>query len=128
LKGPWGQARFQIELADDPTERALGLMNRAQMPLSHGMLFIYPKPTHAMFWMKDTLIPLDMLFLDATGTVTRIHENARPLDTTPIDGGSGVVAVLEINGGLARAMGITEGSVLRNPAIGPAAAWPCDTP
>ncbi|MHC0053012.1 DUF192 domain-containing protein [Actibacterium sp. D379-3] len=128
LKGDWGQARFQIELADDPAERAQGLMQRDSLPASRGMLFVYPAPQRAVFWMKNTLIPLDMIFLDATGTVTHIHENARPLDVTPIDGGDDVLAVLEINGGLARRIGITEGSVLRHPALGARAAWPCTVP
>ncbi len=79
--------------------------------------------------MKNTLIPLDMIFIDATGTVTRIHENAVPLDTTGIDGGTGVVAVLEVNGGLASALGITEGSEVRHPSFDSrAAAWPCADP
>ncbi|MBC57494.1 MAG: hypothetical protein CL814_11250 [Confluentimicrobium sp.] len=128
LRGGWGQARFTVELADDPAERSRGLMFRETLPASHGMLFVYDHPQHAVFWMKNTLIPLDMLFIDPQGRVRRIHENAIPHDTTQIDGGPGVLAVLEINGGLSRRLGITEGSVLRHPAFGPDAAWPCDAP
>ena len=77
--------------------------------------------------MKNTLIPLDMIFADATGTVTRVHENAVPGDLRPVDGGAGVQYVLEINGGMSAQLGIARGSVLRHPAIDPAAAaWPCD--
>jgi uncharacterized membrane protein (UPF0127 family) len=102
-------------------------MNRPSMPASAGMLFLYDAPQRATFWMKNTLIPLDMIFLDETGTVTRVHANAVPLDETTIDGGPGVVAVLEINGGLAAAIGITEGSQLRHPGLDQAqAAWPCE--
>ncbi len=101
-------------------------MNREVMPRSAGMLFVYERPQRAVFWMKNTLIPLDMIFMDSAGTVTRIHENAIPLDLTGIDGGENVQFVLEINGGLAGRLGIVEGSVLRHPAIGPDAAWPCD--
>lgn len=127
LRGDWGQARFTVELADDPDERATGLMNRESMPQSSGMLFVYPAPHSAGFWMKNTLIPLDMLFLDQTGTVAHIHHEAVPLDETPIFGGEGILAVLEINGGLARRMGIEQGSQLRHPAFAPdQAAWPCD--
>ena len=127
LRGDWGQARFTVELADDPDERATGLMNRESMPQSSGMLFVYPAPHSAGFWMKNTLIPLDMLFLDQTGTVAHIHHEAVPLDESPIFGGDGILAVLEINGGLARRMGIEEGSQLRHPAFEPdQAAWPCD--
>ena len=69
------------------------------------MLFVYEGPRRVAFWMKNTLIPLDMIFADATGRVTRVHANAVPLDETPIDGGEGVQFVLEINGGLADAAG-----------------------
>ncbi len=126
LSGPWGQARFSVEVADDATERAVGLMNREQMGRMSGMLFVYDRPQNVAFWMKNTLIPLDMLFLDETGTVRRIHENARPLDTTAIPGGEAIQYVLEINGGMARLLGITPGSVLSHPAIDPKlAAAPC---
>ena len=62
-----------------------GLMNRDSMPQSAGMLFVYPTPQQVGFWMKNTLIPLDMIFVDATGTVTRIHRGAQG-DLTPDDG------------------------------------------
>lgn len=126
LRGDWGQARFTVELADDDAERARGLMHRESLPQSAGMLFVYPAPRVAGFWMKNTLIPLDMLFLDSSGTVTHIHNEAIPHDETVIFGGDNILAVLEINGGLARAMGITVGSQMRHPAFAPdAAAWPC---
>lgn len=126
LRGDWGTARFSVEVADDPQERSVGLMRRESLPRSAGMLFVYERPQRAVFWMKDTLIPLDMIFMDEAGTVTHIHENARPRDQTGIDGGDSVRFVLEINGGLARRLGIAEGSQLRHPAIGDAAAWPCE--
>ena len=126
LRGDWGQARFTIELADDAEERAQGLMHRESLPQSAGMLFVYPEERTVGFWMKNTLIPLDMIFLDATGTVVRVHHMAVPHDETPIMGGNNVRAVLEINGGLARRLGIVEGSELRHPAFAPErAAWPC---
>ncbi len=127
LRGDWGSARFTVEIADDPQERAVGLMNRPEMPASSGMLFIYEMPQRVAFWMENTLIPLDMLFLTPDGVVQRIHENAIPLDRTAIPGGDGILAVLEINGGLASKLGITEGSELRHPGLDQAvAAWPCD--
>lgn len=125
LRGDWGQARFSVEVADDVKERAQGLMYRESMPLSAGMLFVYDVPQRVSFWMENTLIPLDMLFADETGTVTRIHENAVPLDRTGIDGGDQIKFVLEINGGLAKRLGIEEGSEMRHPAIGSQASWPC---
>jgi len=126
LRGDWGQAHFSVEVADDAQEQAKGLMFREKLAMSAGMLFVYDRPHNVRFWMKNTLIPLDMIFLDQTGRVTHIAENTRPLDETPIDGGDGVLMVLEINGGMARALGITIGSQLRHPAFdSDLAAWPC---
>ena len=126
VRGAGSVARFAVEVADDAEERAQGLMHRARMASSAGMLFVYPTPQRARFWMRNTLIPLDMIFADARGVVTGVHENAVPLDETLIDGGDGVLFVLEINGGLARPLGIGPGSVLRHPAVDQAgAAWPC---
>ncbi len=127
IKGGFGTARFRVAVADSPRTRGKGLMNVSRMPASKGMLFLYEAPQHATFWMKNTLIPLDMIFMDETGTITRIHENAVPMDETVIDGGQGVRAVLEINGGMARKIGIAEGDALRHPGLDQAmAAWPCD--
>ncbi len=101
-------------------------MFRESMPTSAGMLFVYDRPQRASFWMRNTLIPLDMVFADENGVVTRIHENAVPLDETGIDGGPGVQFVLEINGGLAARLGLDVGDEMRHPAIeGETAAWPC---
>ncbi|PRY26606.1 hypothetical protein CLV78_101706 [Aliiruegeria haliotis] len=126
LRGAFGAARFTVEVADDEAERSRGLMFREQMPRSSGMLFVYPTPVHARFWMKNTLIPLDMIFVDPRGVVTHVHSNAIPGDLTAIDGGKGVRFVLEINGGLAKAMGIAPGVEIRHPAIGDDAVWSCD--
>ena len=126
LRGDWGKARFTVEIADEPHEQAEGLMHRESMASSAGMLFVYPAPQRAAFWMRNTLIPLDMLFVDATGVVQHIHHQAVPLDETPIFGGDAVLAVLEINGGLARQLGIVPGSQTRHPAFDTQkAAWPC---
>lgn len=120
--------RFSVEVADTDAERAQGLMHRETLPKSSGMLFVYETPRRAGFWMKNTLIPLDMIFADVTGLVTRVHENAKPLDTTSIDGGENVAFVLEINGGLAKRLGITEGWALRHAAIDQTTAvWACSS-
>lgn len=120
--------RFNVEIADTGAERAQGLMNREKLAKSSGMLFVYDTPRRAGFWMKNTLIPLDMIFADATGRVTRVHANAIPHDQTSIDGGDGVALVLEINGGLAKRLGITEGSELRHPAVDQTTAvWACNS-
>jgi uncharacterized membrane protein (UPF0127 family) len=126
LRGDWGQAHFNVEVADDVQELGKGLMFRESLPASAGMLFIYDTPRHARFWMKNTLIPLDMIFLDSAGRVLQVAQNAIPLDETPIDGGEGVLMILEINGGMAQGLGITVGSELRHPAFDSSiAAWPC---
>lgn len=127
LKGPRGIARFSIELADTDASRMQGLMFRERLAVSAGMLFVYERPGLPAFWMRNTLIPLDMIFADATGTVQHVHENAVPHDETPIPGPAGTLAVLEINGGLARRLGIGPGTVMRHDVFrdGPA-AWTCD--
>jgi uncharacterized membrane protein (UPF0127 family) len=127
LRGAWGNARFAVELADTPATRAQGLMFRESMPRFSGMFFVFERPESVRFWMENTLIPLDMLFADATGTVQRIHHDARPLDRTSIPGGDNIQYVLEINAGMSRRLGIVEGSEIRHPSIDTAlAAWPCD--
>lgn len=127
IRGPWGSARFTVELADTPASRAQGLMFRESMPRFSGMFFVFEAAGPVAFWMENTLIPLDMLFADPSGTITRIHHEAQPLDRTSIPGGGNVQYVLEINGAMARRLGITEGSEIRHPAIDQdRAAWPCD--
>jgi uncharacterized membrane protein (UPF0127 family) len=119
--------RFTTEVVDTEASRAQGLMHRDAMPRFSGMLFVYPQPGPVAFWMRNTRIPLDMLFFDAAGRLTRIHENAVPFDETAIPGGNDVLFVLEINGGMARELGIELGAELRHPAVDPElAVWPCD--
>ena len=127
IRSDGSTASFTVELADTAEERALGLMNRPEMPPFDGMLFVYPRPQSVSFWMKNTLIPLDMLFADETGTVQSIHPEATPMSTESIPGGRGIKLVLEINGGMAAALGLTPGAELRHPAVDQdVAAWPCD--
>lgn len=127
LRWDGGQAEFRVEVADDTAERNRGLMFRKEMARFAGMLFVYPSPRRVSFWMESTLIPLDMLFLDSTGTVTKVHPEAIPLDRTAIFGGDSVQYVLELNGGLAGDLGIAPGAQMRHPAIDRAdAAWSCE--
>jgi uncharacterized membrane protein (UPF0127 family) len=128
LTGDFGTAAFNVDIAADPAARAQGLMHVAQMPLSQGMLFVYDQPERLSFWMRNTLIELDMLFLDGDGVIRHIHHRAQPLDETPISGGPApLLGVLEINGGLARRMGIAVGDVLHHPAFErPGAPWVCE--
>lgn len=126
IRGDFGTARFTVEIADDLAERAQGLMNRPVLPASQGMLFVYDEPGEPSFWMKNTLIPLDMLFIRPDGVVQHVHAKAVPGDLSPISGGDGIIAVLEIKGGMAASIGIAPGAEVRHPAFDSAlAAWPC---
>lgn len=127
LRGDWGEARFNVEVVDNQAERSRGLMGRREMPRSSGMLFVYHQTRPVTFWMKNTLIPLDIVFVNEAGVVNRVHHNAIPLDLTHIPSGGPTRYVLEINGGLARALGIKKGTQLRHPAISqPSTAWRCE--
>ncbi|WP_323019771.1 DUF192 domain-containing protein [Pararhodobacter sp.] len=127
LRSAQGTAAFTVEIADTDAERAQGLMHVPSMPRFNGMLFVFDRPQRAVFWMENTLIPLDMLFIDEQGVVQSVHENAVPMDRTPIDGGEGIRYVLEINGGMAARLHLAPGAELRHPAIASdLAAWPCE--
>lgn len=123
-----GPLSITVEIADDPAERAQGLMFRRDLPARHGMLFIYEAPQPASFWMRNTLIPLDIIFMDAAGVVRHVHPNARPLDETPIPGAAVGdpdplrLMVLEIAGGEAERLGIRAGQAMAHPAVDPAKA------
>jgi len=126
LRGDWGQAAFTVEIADTGELRSQGLMHRPSMARQNGMFFIFDRPRSAAFWMRNTLIPLDMLFVTKDGVVDRIHENAVPLDETPIFGGDEIMYVLEINGGLSALYGMTAGTQIRHPSIPEESAiWGC---
>jgi uncharacterized membrane protein (UPF0127 family) len=101
--------KFEVEIVATPEGRAQGLMYRKSLAANAGMLFIYPDEQPVSFWMKNTLIPLDMLFVRADGSIAHIAHDAVPFDETPIDSGAAVKAVLEVNGGTANALGIREG-------------------
>lgn len=127
LRNDSGKYRFSVDVADDPGERAQGLMHVESMPRFTGMLFVYEAPVSASFWMRNTLIPLDMIFVDPTGVVKNVHENAVPLSEETISGGDGILVVLEINGGLSRSLGIGPGTQMRHPAFeSTTAVWPCE--
>lgn len=100
---------FAVEIADTNASRARGLMFRESMAPDAGMLFIYPESQIASFWMKNTLIPLDMIFIRETGEVVQIAREAVPGSLKSIRSDMPVRAVLEINGGLAEALDIEVG-------------------
>ncbi len=126
IKNDSAQIRFNIELAISPQDRSRGLMFRESLPNRSGMLFVFDPPQPVVFWMKNTLIPLDIIFLDRAGTVTHVQQGAIPGDLTPIEGGDSVFAVLEINAGLAARYSIKPGTVMRHEIFsqGPA-IWSC---
>ena len=124
--GDWGRATFTVIVADDDAERSLGLMNIPDMAPMSGMFFVYPRPQHARFWMRNTLIGLDMIFAGSDGKILTIHENAIPLDETVIDGGNRIQYVLELNDGMVARLGIKVGDDLQHSALGSETIDVCD--
>jgi uncharacterized membrane protein (UPF0127 family) len=112
VETPQGALTLWVELADTEPLMLRGLMQRQHLDADAGMLFMFAHDRPHSFWMKDTLIPLDMLFLGPDGTVRSVVERD-PLDLTGTDGGVPSVYVLEVNRGWARAHGITPGHRLR---------------
>jgi len=100
---------IRAEVADTEQLRRRGLMYRQRLPKGQGMLLLWDKPGFAALWMKNTLIPLDMVFMDGDGVITHIHENARPGDLKPISAGRPTLAVLEITAGEAKRLGLKVG-------------------
>lgn len=110
--------RFTVELALTPQQQAQGLMFRESLAPDAGMLFLYNTPQPAAFWMKNTLIPLDMLFIAPDGRVVNIHDRAVPHSEDAIRSDGPVLGILEINGGLANRLGIRPGDRVRHPVFG----------
>lgn len=102
-------ATFNIEIADNEYETQTGLMNRKSMKDNNAMLFIFPDMQMRAFYMKNTLIPLDIIYLDNNKTIVNIQENAKPLDESSLTSASPAQYVLEINGGLSQQLGIDVG-------------------
>lgn len=105
---------FKVELAKTPAEQAKGLMYRAELPEDHGMLFFFERDAPRTFWMKNTLIPLDMIFINSELKVVEVKANVPPCREDPCPTYPSVPAmyVLEINGGLAEKKGIKVGSMV----------------
>ena len=114
-----GTHDFQVEIAKDEASRARGLMDRRFMPADHGMLFEFDREAPEAFWMKDTYIPLDMIFISRAGVVTNIAANAEPLSERAIPSGPPCMAVLELNGGAAARIGLKAGDKVRHPFFKP---------
>ena len=100
---------FRVEVARTADQQAQGLMNRRSLAPDAGMLFPFDPPRPASFWMRNTLIPLDMIFIRPDGAIARVAANTVPLSETPVAVAEPVTAVLELRGGRAAALGIREG-------------------
>ncbi|MEE8271741.1 MAG: DUF192 domain-containing protein [Alphaproteobacteria bacterium] len=111
--------RFDVELAVTGAQQAQGLMHRDEMAADAGMLFVFEPMRPVSFWMKNTLIPLDMLFVAADGRIVNIAERTTPLSTDSVPSDGPVKAVLEINGGMAALLGIHPGDRVSHAAFGP---------
>ncbi len=116
-----GGVAFDVEIADTPARQALGLMYRTELPARTGMLFPYPAPREITMWMRNTYIPLDMVFIRADGTVHRIAEMTEPHSEEVVASQGAVTAVLEIAGGAARQLGLKPGDLVRHRHFGTAA-------
>lgn len=103
------KAQYDVEIAKDEAARGRGLMYRNSLDAAAGMLFLFPEPVKPAFWMKNTLIPLDMVFIDEKGLILGIHNRAEPHNLTPIIPSGPIKAVLEINGGQAEKLGLRVG-------------------
>lgn len=113
VDSPTGALRFRVELALTDAERARGLMERTHLDDDAGMLFIFPRERIQSFWMKNTLIPLDMIFIGADGVIAGVVESAEPLTLTSRTVDRPSRYVLELRGGAARERGITAGTRVR---------------
>mgnify|MGYP000435571087 CR=1 FL=1 len=109
---------FDIEIAATPEKIRQGLMGRDYLAPDKGMLFVFGLEEPRKFWMKNTRIPLDMIFVKADGTIRHIHENAIPLDETPIASNGPVLGVVEVNGGISSELGIKVGDVVHHSLFG----------
>jgi len=106
---------FAVEIADTEAQRERGLMFRKKLPEGQGMLFDFHQEQPVSFWMKNTYIPLDMIFIRGDGRILRIEENATPQSEWLIPSGGPVLAVLEVIGGTARKLGIAPGDRVAHP-------------
>jgi uncharacterized membrane protein (UPF0127 family) len=106
---------FDVELVRTAAEREHGLMDRRSMPPGHGMLFDFQEEQPVVFWMKDTFIPLDMIFVAHDGKVVGIKHDARPMDETLIPSGAPALGVIELNAGVTRKIGLKVGDRVKNP-------------
>jgi uncharacterized membrane protein (UPF0127 family) len=114
-----GERSFSVEIADTSAEREAGLMFREEMADDHGMLFVFEEPRDVSFWMRNTPMPLDLIFVGQDGKIRAIKQG-EPQSEAMISPGVPVRFVLELKAGTAARSGIEDGDLLRHPAIGTA--------
>jgi hypothetical protein len=121
ITGPSHAAvHFDVEVASAPAQRGQGMMCRQRLPMGRGMLFEFPKAGEQIFWMHDTLIPLDILYIAPDGHIVSITRAARPKSDRKLPSHGDANGVLEINGGLADKFGLKPGDVVAHPFFMPA--------
>lgn len=113
-----GRFEFAVEVADTPARRMQGLQGHRTLEPNAGMLFDFQRPQRVSMWMKDTYLPLDMIFVGADGVVLNIAENTVPHSLIPISSAGDAKAVLEVNAGTARRLGIRPGDRIHHPIFG----------
>lgn len=120
VKSASGDHAFTVEIVDTPETRAQGLMFRQSLAPDAGMLFDFKESRPTSFWMRNTFIPLDMIFIREDGVIANVHVNAIPQDPTSIPSDGPVMFVLEIPGGRSAELGIAAGDTVEHPRIRPA--------
>ena len=114
-KGPHA---FKVEVAGDHASQEKGLMFRKKMAPDAGMIFDFHTTVMTSFWMKNTILPLDIIFIRTDGTISSVAANAVPMSETPIPSSEPIRAVLELNAGRSAALGIVPGSTVHSPIFG----------
>ena len=109
-----GSEQFTLEVADEDKEREVGLMNRRSMPANHGMIFVFPREERLAFYMKNTYVPLDIIYLDTDGHVVSIHQ-MHPQDLTSVPSRAPARYAIELNQGAAARVGVKPGDRLTIP-------------
>jgi uncharacterized membrane protein (UPF0127 family) len=117
LRTDSGPHNFNVELATTESTRRIGLMYRRSLPDDAGMLFLYDTPRPISMWMRNTFLPLDMIFIDADGKVHRIEERTEPFSEEPIFSGGPVQGVLEVKAGTAETIGLKPGDTVVLPKL-----------
>ena len=113
-----GKHAFTVEIAKTPRQQAQGLMFRRRLAADAGMLFLYAQPQIIRMWMKNTFIPLDMIFIGADGRIVSVVERTIPQSLETVSSAKPANAVLEVNGGTVSRLGIRPGDRVRHPAFG----------